>query len=386
MRIQALQYFLVVLLFIAVSAEVKAQVSGYNPFFVTNSRENTYSPNQGLLRLPIVSVFPSENGPEFLYNVVLQHQQGNSFELVSVDELLPEQECTRAEVNEAIPQLEFGMTVAEAEALIGCTANLQIGRTDLETGREVLATWAGRDGVANNPNRSLIGGAPVWIGGSSGGVFRTVYSNNTGSPSIILSLRENVPESISYSNIDQVVFCYSEDMLARFRQVNLDDEYPALVTILDCEGNLQGVSFDETNLQQEYSWVAPPGSQNTVPPSSDVESQRLSESMQVTVFNSRVQSFNYHSRNQTSFNTACTVDDLIAAHSQVQIGQATSGLAELLSCGVLSETISGTASAERVTYSWRTSIPNESLFLTSNRELSVIATDGVVNFVRLNRF
>lgn len=166
MRIQTLQYLLVVVLLSFPLMQAQAQVPNYNPFFVVNPYENIYQPDQGLLTLPYVNVRASANNQqEQLLNVVLQHKGGNSFEFVSVDELLPEQECTRTEVREAIPQLELGMTVAEAESLIGCTANLQRGRVDLDTGREVFARWVGIDGVPNNRNGSLGGG--FISGGSS---------------------------------------------------------------------------------------------------------------------------------------------------------------------------------------------------------------------------
>lgn len=393
MRIHALQYPIVVLLLALPSIESRAQAPNYNPFFVTSYGGSYYRPDQGQLTLPSVNVLPGTNNQQqVLQNVVLQHTGGTSFEFVSFDELSPEQECTRAEVSEAIPQLEFGLTVAQAELLIGCSANLQSGRVDLDTGREVFASWVGNDGVANNQNGLsgggfIRGGSSVWIGGTSGSVFRTSLTSSNGSPSITFSLRENVLESVSYSVSDQIRFCYNEELLAGFRQVNINDDYSALVAALSCEGNLRGVAFDDTTLQQEYNWYVPPASQSGLPfVTPGVWSRVLNESIQVTLVDNRVQSLRYDSNKQVSADAVCSIEDIVAAEGQVQVGQTVTDLSELLDCGVRAESLSSNGLSETMSYSWRTTIPNESLFVSSNRSLNVVVTDGVVSFVRLGRF
>jgi len=392
MRIQTLQYLITTLTFALASTQLQAQVSNYNPFFIVDSYENTYRTDQGLLTLPYVSVLPTVNNPlEQLFNVVLQHRGGNDFELISVDELLPEQECTRAEVREAIPLLRLNMTVTEAESLIGCTANIQPGSVDLDTGREVFASWVGNDGVPNSRNGSagssyIRGNSSVWIGSSSNSVFRAPLFSGS-SPAITFTLRENVLQSISHSDIDQFRFCYNADLLAGFRQIDFGLDYAAVVASLECEGNLQWVSFDDNNTQQEYSWQVPPAPQTgqpTILPG--VVARPYYEAVRITVLNDSVQSLRYDSSTQVVSATNCTIEDLETAVNQIQSGQSDSELNGLLDCGVRSESFSSNGITETVNYRWQTSIPNESSFISSNRLLQVAVVDGIVRTVRLQRF
>jgi len=391
MRIQTLRYLVAASFVIFQAVQIQAQVVSYNPFFVVNSGGNLYRPEQGLLTLPSVQVFPAgSNTQSNLLNVVLRHTGGNSFELVSVDELEPEQECTRDEVREAIPLLDLDMTIEEAETLIGCVANLRPGSVDLTTGREVIASWIGNDGVPNSSN-GYIGTSYIrttsstWIGGTSNSVFRS--PGTTGStPSIAFVLRENVLQSISYSDQEQFQFCYNEELLAGFRQIDLSYDYSDVVDALGCEGNLQWVGFDDANLQQDYLWQVPPGPQSGMPVPAGVEASSLSESIQVTVLNDQVESLRYDSTRQFASPDSCTVEDLEAAQGKVQTGQTDLLLGVLLDCGVRTETLSSTGFSESSSYRWQTAIPNESFFTSSNRALMVNVQDGVVVSVRLDRF
>ncbi len=376
-----------VLIFAAQSWAVHAQAPTYNPFFVTSTSGNSgnlYWTDLGLLTLPTINIVSSGNGSQLLFNAVLRHQGGVSFELESVDELLPEQECTRAEVSAAIPLLDLTMTVAQAEELIGCSANLQYGQTDLETGRQVFAAWSGNDGVPNSFNGSfsggyIAGGSSTWIGGTANGAF---HSGTIGAPSIQFSLRENVLESISYSLSEQFSICDTTDLLEAYRQINIGDEYASMVASLSCEGNLQLVTFDQSNLQQEYIWYA---SSPNPAASLALFSQSDTETILATVVDNHVQQLSYSASRQVSSGAACTVEDLVLAESEVQVGQQATDLGDLLDCGSRSESVSINSLSERTNYSWQTAIPNESLFYSVNRSLFISVENGVVVSVRLRR-
>jgi len=174
--------------------------------------------------------------------------------------------------------------------------------------------------------------------------------------------------------------------LAGFRQIDLSYDYSDVVDALGCEGNLQWVGFDDANQQQDYRWQVPPGPQSGMPAPAGVETNSLSESIQVTVLNDRVQSLRYDSTRQFASPNYCTVEDLEAAHSKVQTGQTDLLLGVLLDCGVRTETLSSNGFSESSSYRWQTAVPNESFFTSSNRALMVNVQDGVVVSVRLDRF
>jgi hypothetical protein len=199
---------------------------------------NYYNPNDETLNLPRVYIIPPNSSPtkapQYLFNARFKSQGDNIFELMSVDELQPEQECSRAEVLNAISALRLNMTVDEGNGLIGCTANINRGQADLETGLLVNASWTGIDGALHNSTSPLFNPFTPVLGlsgpvlGGLGGDWRPVavprrvaifnasggtspsfsYTSNNfgylasspfGAPFINLAPRENVVESTSDS-------------------------------------------------------------------------------------------------------------------------------------------------------------------------------------------
>ncbi|MCG8415872.1 MAG: hypothetical protein MI746_16780 [Pseudomonadales bacterium] len=382
------QFLAVILVSIFLASKLHAQDAYYNPFFFSpRSASNTFYPDQGQLRLSSIDVLPGNNTPQSLIlNAVFQHQGDNLFELISVDELQPEQECTRAEINLAIPLLDFSMSLAEAEELIGCQAHLVRAQVDLVSGRLVLANWVGNDGFPNAGSGSFggtfIGGGPtVWVPQGS----PVLVSGNHSSPSITFALREGELESISYSLNEQSIGCQNEDMLSGFRNVSINDVYEDLVAALDCQGNLQQVVFDEVNHQQEYYWYS--SAATYVPTPSPIPFRPPgNETIRASIIDNQIKSLNFYSTEAIEFTTNCTVEDLTAAAANVQVGQTAIDLAELLDCGPGSATLSIDASGERATYRWQTSNSNSSIFVSSNRSLYIAVTDGVVTAAQLSRF
>ncbi|MFK7862637.1 MAG: hypothetical protein AB8B95_00275 [Pseudohongiellaceae bacterium] len=104
---------------------------------------NYYDTVSETLRLPNVFVLPipgESSGFENFYNLEFHSKGNNIFELVSLDELQPEQECTRAEVLAAIPQLRLDTTIEEVSTLIGCETRVTRANVDLTSGILANAT------------------------------------------------------------------------------------------------------------------------------------------------------------------------------------------------------------------------------------------------------
>jgi hypothetical protein len=100
---------------LALSLLLLANVALAQSFWVP-AGTNVYNPQAETLTLPNVYVLPDTNQapPQLLYNVNFKFQGNNTFELISTAQIPPEQECTRAEVFNAIDQLRLDLTLAEA--------------------------------------------------------------------------------------------------------------------------------------------------------------------------------------------------------------------------------------------------------------------------------
>lgn len=395
---------------------------------------NYYNPSDETLNLPSVYVLPPSfnptQAPQYLFNARLKSQGDNIFELMSVDELLPEQECSRAEVLNAIPELRLDMTVDEGNALIGCTATISRGHADLETGVLVNASWTGVDGVPHNstpaffnpfspvislPSSVLVGSGGDWrpvpflssngfISSSNPSLSLTLTSSNFGSsgvsvfgaPYITLALRENVVESYTYSmagTTDGFPRVGCGGLQASFSQLNAGDTFQELKAKLACDGLPNRVTVSSVGEQQDYQWqyVSPQDispqyvSPGAVSPGSASMNSRQSQTVSVTFLNDIAQSLQFRSSETYPAERECTIEELSAAEQNVQVGDIITA-ADLLACGTRSESVFDDGNTKQVTAIWQTNIANSSIYTSENRQLLVLLRDGIVTWVQLSRF
>lgn len=387
---------------------------------------NSYNSNDEMLNLPSVYVVPPNSNPtqapQYLFNARLKSQGDNIFELMSVDELLPEQECSRAEVLNAIPELRLDMTVDEGNALVGCTATISRSSADLETGLLVNASWTGIDGVPHNSSPALynpfltpaIGLPSSILGGPAGGwvptafnpfrtgngyvisrnpsIFLSLTSSNFGAPYITLALRENVVESYSYSpagHTDGMPRLACGELQAGFNQLSMGDTFEAVSNTLGCDASLDRVTVSSEADQRDYQWhyvsqqLVSPG---LASPGSVPINNRQNQTVSVSFSNDMAQQINMRASETTVSAQECTVESILEAAQRIQVGDVVNETSALLDCGTRSESFVSDGSNTRMTIQWRTQNPITSAFTSANRSLFVSIEGDRVVTVRVQRY
>lgn len=383
---------------------------------------NSYDPNNKILRLPSVTLLPEAGAfPSFenFYNVILEARSDTLFELVSMDELQPEQECTVAEVQAAIPLLSSQMTVEEGDALIGCMARISRGAVDLVSGALTFATWTGLDGVPNsgavssfNPSRYLFFNV-VSTNNPNPLVYNPFVPSQTflsfspssslvqpgiagsrvsvfGSPFISLTLREGVFESYSYSTGGRTngvpQLACSNTLETRFDQLMLGSALDDVVAILGCDGSQGMVTVSAAGELNDYQWqFISPGQINLLGIAS-----RQTQTISVQFLNNMAESVQLLSSASISSELPCTVEDLVAASERISVGDVVTDIAALLSCGTRQESLIASItpddSQRSISIQWRTGNPNNSPYTAPNRLLAIQVIGDSVTAVSLQRF
>lgn len=386
---------------------------------------NYYDPNSEKLHLPSVYVLPdtSQVGtPQLIYSPVFQNRGGSNFELISTQELQPEQVCTRAEVLNAIPQMRLELSIDELNAMIGCTAIIRRGQADLETGLSVTASWTGRDGVPHittgvsaggflnvtgSNSASGPGATPAWwpqvfnpfrpvnflsFSGNPSFIlpsdnFGFVGNSGFGTPFITLQLRENVAEAYSYSTAGQTSGMPQracQNLQVGFDLLSIGDTLEELTSKLACDGGLNLVTVTAADERRDYRWQqAATGFFN---PLASQQLSRPFETVSAILINNTAQSFNLRSSETFASVQECTVEAIVAAAQQIQVGDVVDDLSTLLDCGTRSESVVNDGSSIRATTQWQTQIASGSQFTSENRTLFVSVEDNRVTAVIVQRY
>ncbi len=354
-------------------------------FNTIQTAASTFDVAQELLTLPQVTLFPGGlNPPQILLNVKMRHTGENKFELLSIDNLTPQQECTRAEVRAAIPQLSLNLDVASAESLIGCDARITRGSTDLELGRLVYAVFQGEDGVPNSNGNSdgFIGGTStnIWIPQSGIPVAFNPF-RVSGGPSITLAFREGNLESYTYTNEQNYSQCINVDFELGFGDIATNDSFEDISTKLNCEGNLLEVFRSNEIDQTSYSWQS-----QSYPTTLDAQqADRVSQTIMLSIVNNLVLNRQLLENINRTVDNACSVDEIVTGANAVQLGEAIENLNQLLPCAAHLETLRETESSKEHSFVWYSEVPYESIFTSNNRSLTVKSADGIVTSVTLTR-
>ncbi len=373
---------------------------------------NVYDPQAETLTLPNVYVLPDTNqtSPQLLYNVNFKFQGNNTFELLSTAQIPPEQECTRAEVFNAIDQLRLDLSLAEANELLGCVGNISRGPADLDTGVLVNVSWSGVDGAPNSGSGSFYNpfaivnsvfssgssfipirdGAGQYIAPSGQATFIPARAIGVGpaAPFVTFAFRENVVESYSYSLAGRTdgmpkLSC-SGDLLEKLSQLTVGASFADVTAALGCEGDLNLVTVSAEGERREISWSLNHGEQMAAIGGGFMRFR--SQNVSASFFNNTAQRLNVSSSLRDSFNQACTIEQIVTASQTIQPGQVVGDLSALLECGTRTQTITKRDSLSSTNLIWSTQIQNSSLFTSENRSLTVLIIDDQIVRVNLGRF
>lgn len=256
---------------------------------------NHHNPHDETLNLPSVFIIlPDPNSTQtrqYLFNVRIKSQGDSIFELMSADESQPEQECSRAKVLNAIPELRLNMTIVEGNTLIGCTANIDRGPAGGKRGfwqasheREYMVfftipvklsiTLSLRGRVFQDRSWwawAVIGGLWQFLSMSSylmhpailAGHFlillplsSTLLFRRLAHPFSILRFG-NVVESYRYSTggmTDGLPRKGCADLQASFSQLNTGDTFEEIGGKLGCDGRSKMVTLSGAGEQRNYQW------------------------------------------------------------------------------------------------------------------------------------
>lgn len=380
-----------------------AYAQDYNPFSVSSGRSGTveYNPTTGVLNIPFLTMRrPGQLSGEAVYGAVMQHTGNNEFKLLRTAALKLEDECTQAEVLAAIPQLSLSLTLAQAEALIGCKAVLNDLGTDLTTGRLVAAGWTGADGIANPGAMHLVsrvanaayitGGSGQRVIGSSGNGVSFASLNFTPSgvvfisatPAVMLVFREGTLEEYIYSVNDGYAACQLETLAANHALLTEGMTGSEVNLALGCGPDSRQGTVTATEQREELRWSA---DTSTVTDQGDFSSSDVL--VTATLVDGVLDSTSITRGSTQSFRSSdCSVNTLSEGANRVQKGLAESALLDAVECepGFMSSSVSETATKSY--YQWRTDNREASPLESVNRSLAVTVTDGVVSEISFQRF
>lgn len=351
----------------------------------------SFDSSTGLLRLPAVTMRANRSDPgRLLFDVVLTHVGDETFRVVSSRGLAPDQECTRAEVASAVSQLRLDMTVAEAEALIGCKAVTSTRETDLKLGRLVEASWVGQDGVPNSGSTGDVTGSVIAIGVSSNWVPVSgstpsqsgvpMLLSSSGGPAISLALREGVFESYSFATETSSRVCADNALVAGFALLHKGDSLTKIDDFLGCDGSLVSTTVSASATQEHYSWRS-----RSTPFFISIPGELQSSSIEVTLLNGAMTAATRMTSTLQYPSSPCSVDEVEGLAKAITVGMSEEALRALSICPARSVTSVDTLASRVSQYSWGSQNTADSIYLSVNRSLSVSLQEGVVRSVSLRR-
>lgn len=335
-----------------------------------------------------------------MYGAVMQHTGNNEFKLLRTAALRLEDECTQAEVLAAIPQLSLSLTLAQAEALIGCKAVLNDRGTDLTTGRLVAAGWTGADGMVNPGAAHLVsrvGNADFISGGSGRPVIGSIgsglsitslnYSPSgvvfiSATPAVMLVFREGTLEEYIYSVNDGHAACQLETLAANHALLTKGMTGSEVNLALGCGPDSRQGTVTATEQREELRWTA---DTSTVTGQGDFSSSDVL--VTATLVDGVLDSTSIMRGSTQSFRSSdCSVDTLTDGANRIREGLAESALLGAVECepGFISSSVSEITAKSY--YQWRTENRDASPLESVNRSLSVTVTDGVVSDISFQRF
>lgn len=371
-RISALSFTLAISAVLFPSAAVQAQ-DYWTPAYIDVRQDATYVEDTGLLHIPVVNLRAPDGKRETVYDARLRHTGDFNFKLEATRGLLPMQECTRAEVLAAIPQLRLDMDVDEVSALVGCTANMTIVETSVETGRLVQTSWVGRDGESNINPGLVSSGGPLVDG--IGSVWRPVtpsgrvpfFVTSGSAPSIAFYWREGEVESYTYQIANEFTPCSAEALGANYASVSVGDSPEQVVDKLGCGPQHRRVTVDSDGSTVVGNWVATAG---TVPGDQIMIAMGFEEEVLV----SRHRTVN----TREISGSVCAVEELTAGYARLREGQSRDTLLANVACAPGTTTRIETDDNLTQVYTWQSAVPGSDVFRSLNRTLTVHVTNGVI--------
>lgn len=385
---------------------------------------NSYDPSSQILNLPSVFIISESNTigpPQYLYNTILQHVGDREFELISTEDLPAEEECTGVEVLNAIPQMRLELSTEDVNALVGCSAVNRREQADLETGLLMSASWTGLSGVPNSGNgiagfHNISGSIALISPGQSGNwpvglpaAFRTtstdpstgsitnfsasngfgfVFNSSASVPFISLAIRENTVESYSYSTgritDGQPRAICNNDLLAVFNEHKLGDSAESTMSALDCAGFLGVVTISAEGERQDYQWEL--RSSGQLLGIGFGATRQQSQYLRISFLNGITDRLSISSTVNDDFDRDCTVEEIVSAAEQIQIGDLVSDVISVLKCGRRAEFINKYDGFKQTTLQWGTSIPSSSPYTADNRQLFVLFREDAAAFVQVLRY
>lgn len=350
-----------------------------------------YDSSTGQLSIPALTVRANRFEPgTLMFDVVLAHEGNETFRVVSSRGLQPDEECTRAEVLAVIPQLRLDMTVAEAEALIGCKAVINPRETDLVLGRRVEVSWKGQDGA---PNLGATGNAvtnfnftelpATWVAvtgpaTSPSGVPYLVTSS--GGPAIVLSLREGVVESYTYTLEPTSRECQTESLDGGFGLLEEGDSLMEIEAKLQCEGALLQTTVGAAQTIQSLSWQS-----RSRPLFTSIPAELENHRIEVVLANDALKQATKTSTTVQYLPSPCTIEHILTMADAIEVGMSESAMLAESTCPTNFANSVETHSSSTANYHWSSQNTSESIYVSVNRSLTVSVRDGAVRAVSLRR-
>ena len=382
--------------------------TAYGQFFgVGGDGAINFNPISGQLTIPSVRVLPGPGDPGgYYYNVRLGLVGDTLFELEDFQEISADKECTVEEVSAAQGLLDFDLSLAELEALVGCDAVLAIIETDLETGRLVSAGFTGADGV---PNPSRTGGAvfssfsvsplPTWIpvdwrpisylptprSGyfTPSGVPYNPFRVSAASPAIEVRFREGAIESYRIYPHSTASICMAPaDLPETLMELNAGLTLDEISSQLLCTPQLVYVESWREETASNYIWqhdsLLSPGYP-------DVPFPHLRATVSATVVAGQVRELTVNLDATHSEELSCLKADLELAAVEILVGTVLEQAVDQVPCPQSTLARKSTQETDSTFYLWRTDLMAPSILESGNRNLSIRAEDGVVEEVELQR-
>ncbi len=373
----------------AVLTTVSHQAVAQSVSAATEARNviSRYYPASRVLLLPILNVWSGglDDG-EYLFNVQLRNEGGNLFRLESAGGVDPLQECTESEIVAAIPQLTLSLSLAQAETIIGCYANLSNEEIDLETGKTVMAHWTGSDGIPNSMNESL-GKSEEFSGADS-------VSYTRSRPTIRMIFQEGVIQMVSYLPRFTQSICSPWDFEKHFRTLEVGMSYSTVSSALGCAGKLAEIRVDQEGLRHHYIWqthglIVAAATSNT---SGTASAATTSSTTQYDVVagdavfkDGSLETYTLTGLDGRFAPEGCPDAVLQEAYASILVGQSILDMEGRLDCSVHTIIATEINGRQKTSYSWVTRLRQAQL-QTPNRRLKIVTEEGVVVTKEMSRF
>ncbi len=347
----------------------------------------SYYPISRVLRLPTLNVWSGglDDGA-YLFNVQLRNEGGNLFRLESAGGVDPLQECTESEIVAAIPQLTLSLSLAQAETIIGCYANLSNEVINLETGKTVLAHWTGSDGVPNSMNE--LSGEP----GEFSGAASVSYTRSL--PTIRMTFQEGVIQMVSYLPRFTQSICSPWDFEEHFRTLEVGISYSAVSSTLGCAGKLAEIRVDQDGMRHHYIWqthgLIIAAATSTTSGTASAATTSSTTQYDVVAGDAVFKDGSLETYTLTGHDTrfapeGCSEAALQEAYASILTGQSISDMESRLDCPIRDITLVEKNGKQKISYIWGTRLRQAPL-QTPNRRLKIVTEEGVVVTKEMSRF